>query len=205
MSRASPCELGYVDWYNDLLYSHNIKYWISDSEYWKSDVLEEDRGGRDVNSTSASGIEYLPRSRRRQLVVAALLSYPVAYAVLVALKQTSLNRWIILAVFGLLLLPTLATLSVGYRYARGRIDGRHLRLDERDLALRQQAYALSHRVLAVIVVAATAVTEIYLTSGNTLRLDANTFLPAVMWLALYIPALPSLMLAWIETDRPADA
>jgi hypothetical protein len=55
------------------------------------------------------------------------------------------------------------------------------RLDERDLALRQQAYALSHRVLATILIVATAITEIYLTSGNTLRLDANTFLPAMMW------------------------
>jgi dolichol kinase len=134
-----------------------------------------------------------------------MLGYPVAIAVLVALKHTSMNRWLILTVFLLLLLPTVATLLIGYRYARGRIDGRHLRLDERELALRQAAYALSHRVLAAIVIAATAVTEVYLTSGNTLRLDANTFLPATMWLIIYIPALPSLMLAWIETDRPADA
>ena len=103
------------------------------------------------------------------------------------------------------MLPTLATLTVSYRYARGRIDGRRARLDERDLALRQQAYALSHRVLAAILIAATAATEIYLTSGNTLQLDANAFWPAAMWVILYIPALPTLMLAWIETDQPADA
>jgi hypothetical protein len=103
------------------------------------------------------------------------------------------------------LLPTLATLAFGYRYARGRIDGRGARLDERDLALRQQAYALSHRVLAAILIAATAITEIYLTSGNTMRLDANTFWPAAIWVIVYLPALPSLMLAWIETDQPADA
>jgi len=188
-----------------VLYVDNNTYLTGDSKYLKSDGLGR-QGGTDVNSTTtASGIEYLPRSRRRQLVVAALLGYPVAYAVLLALKHTSLNRWLILAIFCLLLLPTLATLSVGYRYARGRIDGRHLRLDERELALRQEAYALSHRVLAAVLVAATAVTEVYLTSGNTLRLDANTFLPATMWLIIYIPALPSLMLAWIETDRPADA
>jgi hypothetical protein len=159
-----------------------------------------------VSTTTSRGIEYLPRSRRRTLVAVALCGYPVAVAVLAALKHTSLNRWLILALFLLLLLPTLATLAVSYRYARGRIDGRRARLDERDLALRQQAYALSHRVLTVILIAATAVTEIYLTSGNTLRLDANTFWPAAMWVIVYLPALPALMLAWIEeTDQPADA
>ena len=158
-----------------------------------------------MSTTTTGRIEHLPRSRRRQLVAVALAGYPVAVAVVAALKHTSLNRWLILVVLLLLLLPPLVALTVSYRYARGRIDGRRARLDERDLSLRQQAYALSHRVLAVILIAATAVTEIYLTSGNTLRLDANTFWPAVMWVIVYLPALPSLMLAWIETDQPADA
>jgi len=158
-----------------------------------------------MSITMTSGIEYLPRSQRRTLVAAALAGYPVAAAVLAALKHTSLNRWLILALYLLLLLSTVATLAVSIRYARGRIDGRCARLDERDLALRQQAYALSHRVLAAILVTATAATEIYLTSGNTLQLDASTFWPATMWVIMYIPALPSLMLAWIETDPPADA
>jgi hypothetical protein len=158
-----------------------------------------------MSTTTTSRIEYLPRSQRRTLVAIALAGYPVAVAALAALKHTSLNRWLILALFLLLLLPTLVTLLVGYRYARGRIDGRRARLDERDLALRQQAYALSHRVLAAILIVATAVTEIYLTSGNTLRLDANTFWPVTTWVIVYIPALPALMLAWIETDQPADA
>lgn len=158
-----------------------------------------------MSTTITSKVEYLPRSRRRLLVAVALTGYPVAVAALAALKNTGLNRWLILSLFLALLLPTVATLAVGYRYARGRIDGRRARLDERDLALRQQAYALSHRVLAAILIAATAVTEIYLTSGNTLRLDANTFWPAAMWVIVYLPALPSLMLAWIETDQPADA
>jgi hypothetical protein len=145
------------------------------------------------------------RDRPGRLVAAGLAGYPLAVAALTALKHTSLNRWLILALFLLLLLPTAATVLAGYRYARGRIDGRAARLDERDIQLRQQAYALSHRVLAVTLIAATAVTEIYLTSGGTLRLDASTFLPAMMWVIVYIPVLPTLMLAWIETDQPADA
>jgi hypothetical protein len=139
------------------------------------------------------------------VVSAALAGYPVAVAVLVSLKHTALNRWLILALFILALLPTAVALAVSYRYARGRIEGRCARLDERDLALRQQAYALSHRVLAAILTVAAAVTVIYLTNGHTLRLDANNVVPATMWVIVYIPALPSLMLAWIETDRPADA
>lgn len=158
-----------------------------------------------MSTTLNRGIGYLPRPRRRVLVAVALAGYPVAVAVLVGLKHIGMNRWVILAVFLLLLALTVGALLVGYRYARGRIEGRRVRLDERDQALRQQAYALSHRVLTVILIVATAVTEIYLTNGNTLRLDANTFWPAAMWAIIYLPALPSLMLAWIEIDLPADA
>jgi hypothetical protein len=159
-----------------------------------------------VTISISSRVEYLPRSLRRLLVAAALIGYPVAVAVLIGLKHTSLNRWLILAVFLVLALATVILVLVGYGYARGRIDGRCAALlDERDRALRQQAYALSHRILAVFLIAATAAIAIYLTSGNTLRLDASSFMPAVMWVVVYIPALPALMLAWIETDRPADA
>jgi hypothetical protein len=158
-----------------------------------------------MSTTTTSRIEYLPRSRRRTLVAIALAGYPAAVAALAGLKHASLNRWFVLAIFLLILLPTLATLTVSYRYARGRMGGRRARLDERDLSLRQQAYALSHQVLAALLIAATAITEIYLTSGNTLRLDATNFWPAAMWVIVYLPALPSLMLAWIETDQPADA
>ena len=156
-------------------------------------------------AATARRIEFLPQSRRRLVVAVALAGYPVAVAALVALKHTRLNRWLILAIFILVLLPTVAALLVSYRYARGRIDGRHARLDERDLALRQQAYALSHRVLSAILVVAGAVTVIYLTGGNILRLDANNVLPVTMWVIVYIPALPSVTLAWIETDQPVDA
>ncbi|HYK68060.1 MAG TPA: hypothetical protein VEV45_08960 [Streptosporangiaceae bacterium] len=157
-----------------------------------------------MTTTISSRIEYLPRSSRRMLVAAALLGYPVAVAVLVGLKHTSLNKWLILAVFLVIVLAVTVLVTVGYVYARGRIEGRCARLDERDLALRQQAYALSHRTLAVILIAVTAGLTIYLTGGNTVRLDANSFWPVVMWVVVYIPALPALMLAWIETDQPAD-
>jgi hypothetical protein len=158
-----------------------------------------------VNTTSTSKVEYLSRSRRRMLVAAALVGYPAAVALLAGLKHTSLNRWLILVLFAVVLLPSVVALGVGYRYARGRVNGRCARLDERDLALRQQAYALSHRVLAAILIAATAATYIYLTSGNTLRFDANSVLPLTMWVVVFVPALPALMLAWIEKDQPADA
>ena len=158
-----------------------------------------------MNTTSTSKVEYLPRSRRRMLVAAALVGYPAAVALLAGLKHTSLNRWLILVLFAVVLLPSVVALGVAYRYARGRVNGRCARLDERDLALRQQAYALSHRVLAAILIAATAATYVYLTSGNTLRFDANSVLPLTMWVVVFVPALPALMLAWIEKDQPADA
>ena len=157
-----------------------------------------------VTTTISIRIGYLPRSLRRLLVAAALIGYPVALAVLAGLKHTGLNRWLILTAFLVIVLATAALVTVGYVYARGRIEGRCARIDERDLALRQQAYALSHRFLAVILIVAAAAVAIYLTSGRTLRLDADSFLPALMWVVVYIPAMPALMLAWIETDQPAD-
>ena len=69
--------------------------------------------------------------------------------------------------------------------ADARIGDRHAR---------RQRLA-GHQVLAALLIAATAITEIYLTSGNTLRLDATNFWPAAMWVIVYLPALPSLMLA----------
>ena len=150
-------------------------------------------------------IDLLPQAKRRVLVAVGLAAYPLAVALLVALKHTSLNRFAILGVIAAVMLTAVAVVFAGYRYARGRIDGRRSRLDERDLSLRQQAYAASHRTLAVILIAAAAVVELYVTSGRTLRLDAASVLPALMWVAVYIPALPSLMLAWTETDQPADA
>ena len=73
-----------------------------------------------MSTTTTGKIEYLPRSRRRTLVAVALAGYPVAVAALVALKHTSLNRWLILTVYLLLLLPTVAAVFVSIRYARGR-------------------------------------------------------------------------------------
>ena len=158
-----------------------------------------------MNTPTTSRFEYLPRSRRRLLVAVALAGYPVAVAVLAGLKHTGLNLWLSLVLYLVVLLPRLVALSVGVQYAQGRAGGNTTGLDERGLALRQQAYALSHRVLAAILTAAAVITEIYLSIGNTIRLDADTFWHATIWVLVYIPLLPSLMLAWIEIDQPADA
>jgi len=149
-------------------------------------------------------IELMPRPRRRAVVVIGLAGYPLAVGLLVALKDAGLNRFVTLAVFLAVALISAAAVLVSYGYARGRIDGRG-KLDERDLSLRQQAYAASHRVLAVVLIGVALATEVYLTSGHAMRLDSGTVLPALMWVAVYIPALPALMLAWIEKDLPADA
>jgi Ca2+/Na+ antiporter len=156
-------------------------------------------------NTIVARIEQLPRPRRRLVVLTGLLGYPLSVLVLVALKRADLNRWLILSIFLTLIALTVVAVLVGYGYGRGRIDGHHAHVDERDRALRQQAYALSHQVLAAILIAVVAAVEVYLTAGNTIELDANTFLPAAMWVIVYIPALPSLMLAWIEPNAVADA
>src|SRR5262249_58342865 len=103
--------------------NNRLTYATGCCRFTTSDI-RVDTIGTDVNTTTTSRIEYLPRSRRRTLVAVALAGYPVAVAALAALKHTSLNRWLILALFLLLLLPTLPTLAIGYPYASGRLDAR---------------------------------------------------------------------------------
>ena len=148
----------------------------------------------------------MDRSRRRCLVAAGLVGYPLAVAVLAALKQTSLNRWLILAVFlDLVGLSAMAMILI-YRLARGRMGAaRTVRLDERERALCEQAYVLSHQLLAAILVLAVLGSEGYLAAGNQVRVNGNFFLPVLMWVVVYLPALPSMMLAWIEPTALADA
>lgn len=155
-------------------------------------------------SMTVARLEHLEQPRRRLIVLGALGGYPAAVLVLVALKHTALNKWGILAVFGLLMVFTVAALTVAYGYARGRIDGRKALLDERDLEMREHAYAVAHRFLAAVLIGATAAVEVYLTNGNTLHLNANDTLPVMMWVVVYVPVLPSLMLAWSEPTQPVD-
>jgi uncharacterized membrane protein len=106
--------------------------------------------------------------------------------------------------FLLMIAATVTALGVSYVYARGRFDGRGVRLDERERHLSMRAYALSHRALALALLAAMAAVDMYLTNGNMMIVDAANFLPMMLWMILYVPALPVLMLAWIEPGLPAD-
>ncbi len=156
--------------------------------------------------TLARRLASLPRSPRRRWVLVGLVGYPTAYGALAVLKGTALPSGWVLAVFLVIIAATVVALWVSYGYARGRVDGRRaVRVDERDRHLTIRAFALSHRVLAVVLLAAVAAVEIYLTTGNVITVDAANFLPVMMWVILYVPGLPVLMLAWIEPELPADA
>jgi hypothetical protein len=154
--------------------------------------------------TTGYRLESMPRSPRRAWVLTGLVGYPAAYGVLAVLKGTALPAGLVLTVFLLIIAATVVALWVSYVYARGRIDGRRVRLAEWDRHLAVRVYALSNRVLAVVLLAAAAAVEIYLTTGNVITVDAADFLPVLMWVILYVPALPVLMLAWIEPELPAD-
>ena len=150
-------------------------------------------------------VSQLPRVRRPPLVIAALAGYPLAAAVLLALKRTGLPPGLVLAGFLVVLVVlVIGPLTVLYRYTRGRIDGRGAQLDERQLSLTVQAYAAAHRVLTGILIAAALAVAIYLAGGRTVTLDAVTATPALLWVIVYLPALPMLMLSWIEAEPPAD-
>ena len=82
--------------------------------------------------TTVHRLESMPRSPRRVWVLTGLVGYSAAYGVLAVLKGTALPAGLVLTVFLLTIAATVVALWVSYVYARGRIDGRRVRLDEWD-------------------------------------------------------------------------
>jgi hypothetical protein len=91
-----------------------------------------------------------------------------------------------------------------YRYTRDRANLSNDRLDERERELTTRGYLLSYSVLAAIVVALIGGAAVYMSSVGPITLRMEDLTPWIITAAVFLPALPSAALAWIEPDAVND-
>ena len=95
-------------------------------------------------------------------------------------------------------------LFVIYAVTRNRAEPEASELDERQRDLAVRARALSYGVLLAFIVAITAAWAIYVTTVGPVVLGAELLLPVAIVVGVYLPVLPSAVLAWIEPDAPPE-
>jgi len=147
------------------------------------------------------------RRSRRLIVLGTFVAYPlvyVGYALLSragALPPVSL-LWAPVAI--ILMFGFAAGLFVIYAITRNRAEPEALELDERQRDLAVHARALSYGVLLAVIVAITAAWAVYVTTFGPVVLGAELLLPVAIVVGIYLPVLPSAVLAWIEPDAPPE-
>jgi len=144
------------------------------------------------------------RRTRRIWVVLAFVGFPlvnVGYAALVEPGWLSRTIWapIVIVLFG----ATLAGVFAIYGYARDRAS-MDAALDEREQRIRDQAWIHAYGFLSVVVVAVVAILALVTSFVGPVTIGMEVIGPVGISLALYLPILPSAMLAWTEPDIPAD-
>lgn len=149
----------------------------------------------------------MPRRTRRLIVLGTFVAYPllyVGYALLSragALPTVSL-LWAPIAI--LLMFGFAIGLFVIYGVTRNRAEPEAIELDERQRDLAVRARALSYGVILAFIVAITAAWAIYITSVGPVTIGAELLLPVAIVVGVYLPVLPSAVLAWIEPDAPPE-
>ena len=147
------------------------------------------------------------RRTRRLIVLATFVAYPllsVGYAFLSragALPAVSL-LWAPIAI--VLMFGFAAGLLAIYAITRNRAEPEAVELDERQRDLAVHARALSYGLLLAFIVAIAAVWAIYVTTVGPVTLGAELLLPVAIVAGVYLPVLPSAVLAWIEPDAPPE-
>ena len=149
----------------------------------------------------------MPRRTRRLVVLATFVAYPlvsVGYALLSrsgALPVVS-TLWPPLAI--VLMFGFAAGVFVIYAATRNRAEPTAIELDERQRDLAVRARALSYGVLLAGIVVVAAVWAVYVTSVGPVTLGPELLLPVAIVVGVYLPVLPSAVLAWIEPDAPPE-
>jgi hypothetical protein len=91
-----------------------------------------------------------------------------------------------------------------YGITRSRAEPGASELDERQRDLAVRARALSYGVLLTFVVAIAGLWAVYVTVVGPVTLGPELLLPVAIVVGLYLPMLPSAVLAWIEPDDPPE-
>jgi Tfp pilus assembly protein PilZ len=149
----------------------------------------------------------MPRRTRRLIVLGTFVAWPllnVGYALLYrvgALPLVSL-LWAPIAI--LLLFGFAIGVFVIYAVTRNRAEPEAIELDERQRDLAVRARALSYSVFLVFIVALAGAWAIYVTTVGPLTLGGESLLTVAIVVGVYLPMLPSAVLAWIEPDAPPE-
>jgi hypothetical protein len=149
----------------------------------------------------------MPRRTRRLIVLGTFVGYPllnVGYALLYragALPVLSL-LWAPIAI--LVLFGFAIGVFVIYGVTRNRAEPEAIELDERQRDLAVRARALSFGVLLTFIVAIAGAWAVYVTTVGPVTLGAELLLSVAIVVGVYMPMLPSAVLAWIEPDAPPE-
>jgi hypothetical protein len=146
-----------------------------------------------------------PRSLRRIIVVGVMAGYPAfvaAWVGLPAIGVTGLAWTVVVAGLGLgVLLGALAL----YQFQTSLAHMPDAQLDERQIAIRDRAYLMSYRILAVIMllgIFAFSIAPDVL--DRPLTITFETMQPLTWGAILYSLILPSAVIAWQEPDLPGE-
>ena len=152
-------------------------------------------------------LQSMPRRTRRLVVLGTFVAWPllsVGYALLSragALPAVSL-LWAPIAI--LLLVGFAIGVFVIYGVTRNRAEPEATELDERQRDLAVRARALSYTGVLVCVVALAGAWAVYVTTIGPFTLGAGWLLTVAIVVGVYLPILPSAVLAWIEPDAPPE-
>ncbi len=158
-----------------------------------------------VIASSRSRIERLSRRSRRLVAAASLLGLPAMFTWSALWAGTTAPTIVWGPVSFLLIGATLVGAFILYGYARNRADMPGTGLDEREQALRDQAWILSYEVLSVVVVLLIgAIVVAVLGFGRTITIDTGAATAGALCLGVLLPLLPAAALAWLEPDLPQE-
>ena len=148
----------------------------------------------------------LSRRSRRAIAVATLVGLPAMYLWSSFWMTTSVSNVFWGPVAFVLIGMTAVGSIVLYWFVRDRASMPSPGLDERQRQLRDRAWVLSYKVLAVAVVGVVAIAAIaVLGMGREVQLDGSLISAAALTVGVLIPILPAAALAWLEPDAPQDA
>ena len=145
-----------------------------------------------------------PRRTRRTLALLAFIGIPLQYLGYVALVA---NGIVSPALWAPVTVALFSMTFIGYvgvvGFARGRAE-MSADLDERQSQVRDRALSLAYGVVTTAVVAVLAGVALYTSFVGPITLDMTSLTPILIAIGLYLPILPSAVLAWIEPDLPNE-
>jgi len=149
-------------------------------------------------------IASIPRRTRRLLVLETFLGYPLLVAghtLLVMTDRVPVTLWAPVAIA--LMALSLIGVAIVYSWAKPRADS-SARLDERQRAMLDRAHVIGYGVLGTVITLLSGALALVASFDGPILVTMEGLTPFLIALGLYLPILPSAILAWIEPDPATD-